>query len=54
MIDDGVDTCDDLNKNGIKALLYTTDVNKDIKTISKRVNSWTEVYNKIQDYLKNK
>ena len=54
MIDDGVDTCDDLNRNGIKALLYSTEVNKDIKTISPRVYTWKETYEKINNYLKNK
>jgi uncharacterized HAD superfamily protein len=54
MVDDGVDTCDDLNRNGIKALLYSTEVNKDMKTISPRVYSWKETYQKINNYLKNK
>ena len=54
MIDDGVDTCDDLNRNGIKAFLYSTEVNKDMKTISKRVYTWKETYEKINNYLRNK
>ena len=54
MIDDGVDTCADLNKAGIKALLYTTECNISKNTISPRVRTWTEVYEKIHEYLDNK
>ena len=52
MIDDGVDTCADLNKAGIKALLYTTPINKKRNVISPRVNSWEEVYKEVKLYLK--
>ena len=54
MIDDGVDTCADLNKAGIKALLYTTECNISKNTISPRVRTWKEVYEKIHEYLDNK
>lgn len=50
MIDDGVDTCDNLNKEGIKAFLFTSELNKDKETISQRVSSWNDVYNKICEY----
>lgn len=51
MIDDGVDTCDEINLVGIKAFLFTSDLNQDKDTLSPRVNSWKEAYNKINDYL---
>lgn len=51
MIDDGVDTCDNLNKNNIKAFLFTSELNKDKLTSSQRVNSWNDVYIKIHEYL---
>ena len=54
MIDDGVDTCADLNKAGIKALLYSTECNISKNVISPRVNSWKEAYKKIHEYLDNK
>ncbi|MDD6272467.1 MAG: DUF2608 domain-containing protein [bacterium] len=54
MIDDGVDTCDNLNSIGIKAFLFTGDLNLDKDTISERVYSWNEVYEKINLYLNNK
>ena len=43
MFDDAVDTCDTLNKNGIKAYLFTSEINKDLPTISPRVDSWYDV-----------
>lgn len=51
MIDDGVDTCCDLNKAGIKAFLYSTPINKRKNVVSPRVNSWKETYEKIHEYL---
>lgn len=54
MIDDGVDTCADLNKAGIKALLYSTEINENKNTISQRVYSWKETYEQINEYLKEK
>ena len=51
MVDDGVDTCDNINKEGIKAFLYSTPLNEDKQTISDRVYSWKDLYNKIQEYL---
>ena len=51
MVDDGVDTCDDLNTNDINALLFTSELNKDKETKSDRVNSWLEVYDKIHKII---
>lgn len=51
MIDDGVDTCCDLNKAGIKAFLYTTPINRKRNVVSPRIKSWREAYTKIHDYL---
>lgn len=53
MIDDGVDTCDNLNSIGIKAFLFTGELNEDKETISQRVHSWNEVYDRIHEYLEN-
>ena len=52
LIDDGVDTCDELNKLGYKALLFTSELNQDKSTISPRVNNWNEAYEYIQNLQK--
>lgn len=49
MIDDGVDTCDELNKQGLKALLFTSELNQDKDAISPRVSDWNEAYEFIQN-----
>ena len=49
MIDDGVDTCDELNKEGLKAVLFTSELNQNKDTISPRVYNWDEVYNYIHN-----
>lgn len=49
LIDDGVDTCDELNKIGLKALLFTSELNQDKTTISPRVSNWYEAYEYIQN-----
>ena len=54
MIDDGVDTCDDINKVGIKAFLYSTEINENKDTISDRVYNWAQVYTDVHNYLDNK
>lgn len=43
MFDDAVDTCEILNKNKIKAYLFTSELNKDLQTTSPRVNDWYEI-----------
>ena len=49
MIDDGVDTCDSINNEGLKALLFNSELNIDKEATSPRVNDWNEVY----DFIKN-
>ena len=51
MIDDGVDTCCDLNKAGIKAFLYTTPINMKRNVVSPRIKSGREAYQKIHNYI---
>ena len=47
MIDDAVDTVESLNKENIKAILFTSELNKDKKTDSKRVDNWLDLYDEI-------
>ena len=49
MIDDGVDTCDSINKVGMKALLFNSELNINKDSISPRVSTWNEVYDYIQN-----
>ena len=49
MIDDGVDTCDSINNQGMKALLFNSELNINKESISPRVSSWNEVYEFIQN-----
>ena len=49
MIDDAVDTCEALNKKGIKSILFTSELNKDKNTDCNRVSNWLELY----DYINN-
>ncbi len=44
MIDDAIDTVENLNKEGIKSILFNSDINKSKETNVKRVNDWLEVY----------
>lgn len=44
MIDDSVSCCEALKEAGLKTLLFTTDINKDINTDIPRVNNWLEIY----------
>ena len=48
MIDDAIDTVENLQKEGIKSILFNSEINKDKQTNVKRVNNWLEVY----DYIK--
>ncbi len=43
MIDDSVDHCEEVSKIGIKSILFTTNVNKDVNTKITRVNNWLEL-----------
>lgn len=49
MIDDAIDTCETLDKLGIKTLLFTSEINKNKDTKIPRVNFWKEVYNYIHN-----
>lgn len=54
LIEDSYETCKELNDFGIKTLLMSTKMNSNIEDNSiTRVNSWNEIYNKI-NILKNK
>ena len=49
MIDDAVDTVEDLNNKGIKSILFTSELNQNKKTSAKRVSNWLELYNEIHN-----
>lgn len=50
-IEDSYETCKQLEENGIKTYLMTTKMNQNIDTGSiERVESWDEIYNKIEKY----
>lgn len=49
MVDDSVINCESVKKNGIKSIVFTTDVNKEINTEIERVDSWEELRKKIID-----
>lgn len=49
-IEDSYETCKNLQANGIKAYLMTTQMNRNIEDEKiERVNSWNEVYEKISN-----
>ena len=48
-IEDSYDTCKELTENGIKSILMTTEMNKNIETVDiPRVYNWDEVYEQIK------
>ena len=49
MIDDAIDTVENMKENGINSLLFTSEINKDKETSVKRVNNWLEVYDIIHN-----
>lgn len=53
-IEDSYETCRKMTDNGIKSILMTTNMNKNVdsKDIT-RVNSWDEIYEEIGKYQKN-
>lgn len=53
-IDDCFAICKSLEKNNIKTLLMTTKVNDKIETNIERVSNWNEVYERINEYSKEK
>ena len=52
MIDDAIDTIEDCDKNGINGILFNSKINIKKETTSKRVNTWKEVYNYINELKK--
>jgi uncharacterized HAD superfamily protein len=48
-IDDSVEHCEDVSKVGVKSIVFTSGVNKDITTDIERVNDWLELENKINE-----
>lgn len=53
-IDDSFETCKKIAQNGGKAYLKSTIMNKSVENGQiERVNDWNEIYDKIQEYIKN-
>lgn len=52
MVDDAIDTIEDCDKNGIKGILFNSQINLKKETNSKRVSSWEELYNYIIELKK--
>ena len=51
-VDDSLEVLEELTKHGIRCYLMTSPVNKELKTGNvKRVNSWEEIYNDLQEAL---
>lgn len=50
IIDDSVKNCELVREEGIKAILYTSDINKTINTDIERVESWMDIKNKMLNY----
>ncbi len=49
MIDDAIDTCEDVRKLGMNSLVFNSEINKDRNTICDRVSSSKEIYNYIHN-----
>ena len=50
-IEDSYETCKEFTNNGIKSILMTTPMNKDIDAGEiTRVNNWLEIYDEIEKY----
>lgn len=54
MIDDSVKYCEEIKKQNIDSIVFTSIVNKDIKTNIKRVNNWLELEKLIIKMRENK
>ena len=52
MFDDAVDTCESLNENNIKAVVFTSNINKERETNCDRVSSWNELYTYVNNFIK--
>ena len=48
-IDDSVEHCEDVSKVGVKSIVFTSGVNKDVVTDIDRVNDWLELEDKIRE-----
>jgi uncharacterized HAD superfamily protein len=48
-IDDSVEHCEDVSKAGVRSIVFTSSVNKDIPTTIERVNNWLELEKKIEE-----
>jgi uncharacterized HAD superfamily protein len=48
-VDDSVEHCEDVNKAGIKSIVFTSRVNKDTPTSVERVNDWLELEKRIEE-----
>jgi len=52
-IEDSYETCREFTDNGIKSILITTPMNKDIDAGEiTRVNNWLEIYEELENYKK--
>ncbi len=49
MIDDAIDTCEELAREGIKTILFNSEININKETSVKRVDNWNQLYNEIQN-----
>lgn len=49
MIDDSVKNCELVNSVGIKSIVFTSEVNRQIKTDIKRVENWIELENVLDE-----
>ena len=52
MVDDSIYTCEELDKRGIKSILFASRANKGKQTYIKRVYNWKELYDYIHEYVK--
>lgn len=52
MFDDAVDTCESMQKENIKGVVFTSQINKDRQTSCDRVSSWKELYDYINIFVK--
>ncbi len=50
MIDDSVKNCELIKSAGIKTIVYTSEVNRNINTNIERIENWIELENKINEY----
>ncbi len=53
MIDDAIKHCESVERVGIRAILFTSLVNKDKETNLKRVKNWKELEKEINEFINN-